>query len=577
MNLNGLWRFMVDQDPEYHKGIDYSKPISLLHWETVNVPGCWNKYGARYDLFEGVAWFVREFDLKELPAEPVARLHFGGINYLADVYLNGQKVGAHEGGYTAFELDVSKALRPVLNRLAVRVDNRHLKMRLPAVLGWYNYGGIHRDVTLSVTGISRLEHVRVNATPQPNGASGMILVHAAPSRQALSVKARIMDAEGGCLWEGKNPVREGQVMLNFNLNKAQPWSTQTPRLYKCCLELVSGSIIVDQREISFGIRKIETDGARILLNGQPLFLRGMCYLYDHPASGVVFDREAIGRDLDDLQDMGVNCLRSHFPVPDIFLDECDRRGMTLWLEVPIYCIAPAAGAGGSIFAEGSVQSLAMQMLGEMVEQAANHPSVILWSVGNECNADHPEAVNFFRACVEEVRALDKTRLISYASLYGGIGCLAELVDAVGINEYYGWYERIAQDGTVESAPEKNWPFDLFKLDDCLRKVAPLGKPVMLTEFGADAEPGFRSAALDLWSEDYQAVLLQKHIEIAGNFPEVCGVFPFCYADYRDPSKPRNHHWRGINLKGVVDYNRNHKLSRQTVMDAYRKIKRKYES
>ncbi|MDD5483954.1 MAG: glycoside hydrolase family 2 TIM barrel-domain containing protein [Kiritimatiellae bacterium] len=568
INLNGKWRFMVDQDPEYHRHFDYSKAVCLGRWEEVKVPGCWNKYDARYDLFEGVAWFVRDFDAGKLPEEHVARLNFGGVNYLADVFLNGQKVGSHEGGYTAFDMDASKVLQNGKNRLAVRVDNRHLKMRLPAVIGWYNYGGIHRDVTLTVTRVSRIAGVRVDAAPQGAGAKGTLVVATATASSELTVRARIMNSEGVCLWRGEGPVRDTQGKFSFELEKARPWSPETPQLYHCEVELLAGAEVLDRRGISFGIRTLAAEGARILINGKPLFLRGMCYIYDHPATGVVFDPDVVKHDLDDLQAMGVNCLRSHFPAPDFFLDECDRRGMMLWLEAPIYCLNPKSSAGGTAFSDSSVKNLAVNMLREMVLQAVNHPSVIIWSVGNECNAEHPEAEAFFRACVEQVRALDRSRLIGYASYYGNIGCLQDQADVIGINQYWGWYERIRQDGAVETAPAINWPCDLSKLDACLREKSALGKPLLLTEFGADAEPGFRSAGLDLWSEDYQAALIQKHMEIAGKYPAVCGTFPFCYADYRDPSKPVNHHWRGINLKGVVDYHRNHKLAWPAVQKIY---------
>ncbi len=568
LDLNGTWRLAADQDPEYHRGLDYSRPTPLDHWETVPVPGCWNTCGPRYDLFEGVAWLVREFEAPDLPEEPVARLRFGGVNYLCDVFLNGRKVGTHEGGYTAFDLDVSAALRPGANRLAVRVDNRHLNMRLPAVLGWYNYGGIHRGVVLSVTRRGRIGRLKAEAAPSGAGASGALTVHTEGAPGAWRVRARIADPAGACLWEGEGPVRDARCRLGFELGRAAPWAPEKPRLCRCAVELLDGGGVADRREALFGVRKLETSGAQILLNGNPLYLRGMCYLYDHPESGVVFDPAAVRRDLDDLQALDVNCLRSHFPPPDYFLDECDRRGLMLWLEVPIYCVAPDSGTGGSIFAAGSVQSLALGMLREMVEQAANHPSVIIWSVGNECNAEHPESAAFFKACVDQVRALDATRLVGYASLYGAAGCLADLVDVIGINEYWGWYDRIAQDGVTEKPPARTWPCDLSALENCLARQARLGKPLLLTEFGADAEPGFRSAGRELWSEDYQAALLGAQLDMAARHSAVCGTFPFCYCDYRDPSKPVNRHWHGINLKGVVDYQRKHKSAWETVRQAY---------
>jgi beta-glucuronidase len=194
--------------------------------------------------------------------------------------------------------------------------------------------------------------------------------------------------------------------------------------------------------------------------------------------------------------------------------------------------------------------------------------VVLWSVGNECNTDHPEAVAFFAACVRRVRELDPSRLISYASLYGRVGCVKELVDVVGVNEYWGWYDRCSQDGCRETEPPVTLPIAIPDLEACLAEKAALGKPVLLTEFGADAVPGYRSQSCDLWSEDYQAALIRRTLEIARQYPCVCGTFPFLYQDYRDPSKPVNHHWHGINLKGVVDYRRNRKLAWQAVREVY---------
>ncbi len=565
--LDGTWHFAIDQDPEYHRQEDYSRPVSLKHWEQVPVPGCWNLYGEKYDLFEGVAWFAREFDLRDLPADPVARVNFEAVNYIADIYLNGQHVGSHEGGYTAFAIDVSDAVVPGKNRLAVRVDNRHLKVRLPAVLGWYNYGGIHRHVSLTVTPRVQIANVRVNAKPAGDGAEGSVVVSTTACDGTLAVGAKIRNRAGECVWQGEATGAAGSSFsLPFTLNNARLWSPRSPGLYSCTAEIGDGINILDQRTYTFGVRTLETSGQQILMNGSPLVLNGICYLYDHPATGVTFDSDVVAKDLDDLQELGVNCLRSHFPVPDSFLDECDRRGMMLWLEVPIYCVAPPSESCGSAFAEDSVQALALQMLREMIEQAANHPSVILWSVGNECNTDHPESLAFFRACVEQVRALDDTRLISYAALYGGVGCIADLVDVIGVNEYWGWYDRISYDGSKTEAVVL--PIELPELTACLAEQSRLGKPLLLTEFGADAVPGFRSPASELWSEDYQAQLLRVQFAIASRYPAVCGTFPFLYEDYRDPSKPINNYWHGVNYKGIVDYRRNRKLAWNTVRGVY---------
>lgn len=564
LSLDGLWYFALDQDPEYHLGYDYSRNTSLRHWERVRVPGCWNRYAERYDLYEGVAWFVREFDLPQIPEAPVATLHFGAVNYLADVYLNGQHLGTHEGGYTAFSVDATKAIQAGRNRLAVRVDNRHLRMRLPAVLGWYNYGGIHRGVTLTVNRRAHLESVRISAEPVGDGASGRL--HVSASSPDLALQATVRDPEGAVVWS--YGATGGPWEIDFSLDSARRWSPREPFLYELQVTLSDADGLLDRRECTFGVRRLSAEGTRLLLNGGPVHLRGICYLYDHPACGVTYDSDVVRADLDDLQSLGVNCLRSHFPLPEAFLDECDRRGMMLWLEVPIYCVHPSSGQSGTVFAEDSMEVLATQMVREMVEQAHNHPSVVIWSVGNECNTDHPESVAFFRACVHQVRALDSTRLISYAALYGAVGHIAECVDVISLNEYWGWYDRISFDGSRETEPLPEFPLQLPQLEACLAEKAALGKPMLLSEFGADAEPGFRSSAGELWSEEYQAELLARQLEIAAEYEEVRGTFPFLYNDYRDPSKPINHYWRGTNLKGVVSYARHHKVGWERLRGIY---------
>ncbi len=564
IDLAGDWAFHIDQDPEYHRHLDYSQPTPLHHWERVPVPGCWNRYAERYDLFEGVAWFVREFDVEALPTDLVATLHFGAVNYLADVFLNGCHLGRHEGGYTAFAMDAAAALRPGANRLAVRVDNRHLRLRLPAVLGWYNYGGLHRGVRLHLTRRGRLTDVRVSAAPAGAGATGRLSV--AASAPGLRLHAVIRDPAGHAVWSGESDL--GQWQTDFSLPQAEPWSPDCPRRYHLDVRLSDAEGDIDRHDCRFGIRRLEAVGQQLRLNGEPVQLRGLCYLYDHPACGVAWDPGVAAADLDDLQALGVNCLRSHFPLPEPFLDACDERGLMLWLEVPIYCLHPAADQAGSAFADTDLAALARQMVGEMVQQAHNHPSVVIWSVGNECNTDHPESVAFFRDCVAAARALDPDRLISYAALYGGVGHLGDLIDVVSLNEYWGWYDRIRQDGTDAADARPSLPLELPQLEACLREKAALGKPVLLSEFGADAEPGFRSDDLALWSEDYQAALIARQLAIAGACPAVCGTFPFLYNDYRDPSKPVNHHWHGVNLKGVVGYDRRPKLAWQALQAAY---------
>jgi len=210
--------------------------------------------------------------------------------------------------------------------------------------------------------------------------------------------------------------------------------------------------------------------------------------------------------------------------------------------------------------------------------ARSHPSVILYGLGNECNVENPEAEPFFAELAARARQLDPTRLLSYAALYAAVGPLSRLVDVVGINEYWGWYDKNVNrlgwgSGQAASAERQGEPREPIDLGVFVEKVGALArtvdKPLLLTEFGADSVPGLRSASRELWSEDYHADLLAETFAAVAGFPEIVGTFPFCFADYRDPSKYINDYWDGLNYKGLVSYARRPKRAYYAVRAAYR--------
>ena len=586
INLNGQWRFLADLDPEYHRqNSDYAAPEwDRRHWELRPVPACWNKYAERYELFEGVCWFARAFDLPEWSEEMIGVLRFGAVNYAAEVFVNGQHAGSHVGGYTEFTLDVSHLLKRGENVIAVKVDNRRQRILLPDCLGWFNYGGIHRDVELEITRRARIEWVGVEAAPQGCGAAGRLRVEVRQrSDDVLWLQATIRDPQEQVIWQATFAPNEGQAEVGFAIAEAAPWSLAHPALYRLELALQIAGQSVDALSARFGIRHIRAEGDRLLLNGEPLWLKGICNIGDHPAVGICYDEGIERRDLDELQSLGVNAMRFHFPPPRQFLDECDRRGMLICTEVPIYCLTAGEGKT-STFANPAFIALGQQMLGEMVRAHYNHPSIILWSIGNECQVSHADAPGFFRQMAAAVRALDRSRLLTYASLYGEMGEVGEIVDVIGVNEYWGWYDRVGR------TPDRDRPLptevittpdgsrqisvgalDLSRLskelDDKARRYH---KPILFTEFGADALPGYRSAERALWSEDYQAHFLERSLALMMESPGVCGAFPFLYQDYPDPSKYTNSYWNGLNLKGIVSYDRTPKLAFETLREMYTK-------
>ena len=237
LNLNGQWDFIADLDPKYHEDPrpypthPYSQPDhNRRHWRKVTVPGLWQKYGERYDIFEGVCWFAREFEMEK--AYPHAFLRFEGVNYACGVYVNGKYAGGHEGGYTEFALDVSAAIQPGKNHIAVRVDNRAATIKWPPCLGYFNYGGIHRSVTLELADDAFMENVSFFADPDVSG--WLLNVRASVSAgegEALTLRVSCHDqiaafSDSGGVFEGR-----------LSLPGAQSWTPESPVLYPIRLEL----------------------------------------------------------------------------------------------------------------------------------------------------------------------------------------------------------------------------------------------------------------------------------------------------------------------------------------------------
>jgi beta-glucuronidase len=572
IDLTGTWDFVADLDPKYHAiyGGFHLPEADRRHWRPVPVPGVWQKYGERYDIFEGVCWFAREFDAPALPEAERALLQFDGVNYRTEVFLNGQPVGSHEGGYTAFVLDVTTALRAGRNHLAVQVDNRATTIKWPPCLGYFNYGGIHRAVRLEISDGPALEDVTLTAVSDDTGWTLAVGGRVRGMRPGLIVRVGIGD---GFSWEDVIGD-DGTLDVRVPCFDTPAWSPDDPHLELVAVELLDEAhAAIDRQACAFGFRTLAMRDGCVHLNGQPYPLKGVCYVYDSPVSGLVMTPEQIAADLALMKEAGCNAVRCHYPMDAAFYDACDRLGLLVWIEPPVYCYHPGDAETGTRFADPAWLALAQGMAREMIAVARNHPSVAIYGIGNECNTANPEADAFFRALAATVRAADPTRLLSYAALYGIVGPLAGIVDVLGINSYYGWYDQIFQDGSDarrEAGDGTKRPIDLAPmrrmLDTVLADAPDLA--LLLTEFGADAVPGYRAAARDLWSEDYQADLLREIFTLAHDYPRIAGTFPFCFSDYRDPSKILNAHWNEQNLKGMVDYSRRKKLAFTALQEEY---------
>lgn len=505
-NARGFHR---DLSPRDDARIEYDFARS----PTLAVPGDWNSQEPRLLLYEGTLWYQRSFD-----AHPAAGrrsfLHFGAANYEARVFVNGDEVGGHTGGFTPFDLEVTAALRDGRNSLVVSVDATRRRDGVPALdTDWWNYGGLTRDVLLVEVPESFLCDYRI-------GLDGIEVLVDGPA-PAQSVRVAIGSHEIALVTDARGGAR---APLPF---APERWSPGRPKLYDVTLAC-NGEVVHDR----IGFRSIETRGCEILLNGDPLFLRGISIHEEAPLRG----GRAHGEDdarllLGWARELGCNFVRlSHYPHDEPMARVADELGLLVWEEIPVYW---------EIDWESPVAlECATGQLRELILRDRNRASVIFWSLANE-TLPKPARLEFLRSLAGTARALDPTRLLTTALLTlpsseGRMRIedpLGEIVDVLAVNEYFGWYYGEPEGVTWESA------FD---------------KPLVMSELGADALAGFRGGSDERYTEEFQARFYERQIAMLETIPFLRGLSPWILQDFRSPRR---------NLPGIQDhYNRKGLLS-----------------
>lgn len=564
IKLNGLWKFTIDMGACGTPYFDVDFPRDF--WDLVYVPSVWNFYKDIYYLYEGIGWYVKEFYIEEFDDFSFAEIYFEGVNYICEVYLNGKKIGIHEGGYTPFSFDISEFLKKGRNILVVKVDNRRHLLRMPYVVGWFNYGGIHRPVYIKIS-----KKVKIDA----------FVLYFEEENGVVDYKVKLknlddkfyyflnIEDENGFLYEAKDKINDFIGKIEFPLKKFEKWFPDLPKTYKLSFGIIDeNGNLLDKVEKNFGIRKLKVENYKIFINDKEIKLKGINYLPINPVDGLVFTEEMIKKDLKLIKELNANIIRVHFPLSEEFFNLCDKEGIMVWCDIPVYCLEKYAGVPEDFFTKEENYKLAEQYFKETFSYYNHHPSIITWSIGNENSTFLPGAGEFFYKLVEYARKLEKNRFISYACLIlmrNEDESFFEKLDIIGLNEYFGWYDKLGKH--YEKWEEKNFDLKIVKekLSEFFNKHK---KPVAITEFGADSLPGFRADKFVLGSEDYHSMLLQESFKIFREFPQITGYFPFSFNDYPDPSKPNVRFWSDqINHKGVVSFNR----SKKAVFDTLKKI------
>ena len=506
--------------------------FDLAHSPVTTLPSSWLTEAPELRHYQGLIWYQRTFKAQRSGQRQFLR--FGAANYKTVVYLNGEPVGRHEGGFTPFAFEVTKLLREGENQVTVGVDSQATPATVPPpVTDWENYGGITRPVRLISTAGTYVDDAWVRLT-----RDGQLAVDAhLDGAQAAHNAIRLRIAELGLDAAGTTDAQG-----NWHATLAAPralsrWSPQSPKLYDVAID--AGE---DHWRDRIGFRTVEVRGADILLNGQPIFLRGISLHEEEIGPNPTRDitpaaaRALLAEVKDGLHGNYVRL--AHYPHSEVMTRMADEMGLLVWSEVPVYWLVA--------WSNPDTLAAARRMLAENILRDRNRASIAIWSVANETPLSEARNV-FLRTLVSDVRQLDDTRLVSAALLVERDAKasvptmtlndpLADALDVLAINTYNGWYtpDRLA-----------DLPGSIWHL--------PANKPLIFSEFGADAKAGFKDerAAPRKFSEEFQADYYRRTLEMADRVPTLRGLSPWILKDFRSPRRQNPDFQQGWNRKGLI--------------------------
>ncbi len=441
-SLNGSWAVIVDP---FNVGESNWKPIwkdqhatgAHVFFEyafdntiTLQVPGDWNSQRNDLVYYEGTVWYKKTFQYQPQPGQR-SFLCFGGANYIADVYCNGQKAGSHEGGFTPFQFDVTHLLKAGENEVIVRVNNQRRADAIPALnYDWWNYGGITRDVDLVTTPGNYIQDYFIQL--QKNDTSHIAgWVQVAGSNGLQKVSIHIPDLH---IHYTTQTNAAGRANISIAAHPAL-WSPEHPHLYTVQIATATDTVVE-----AIGFRTIAVKGTEIVLNEQPIFLRGINIHEQIPQrAGRAYSETDAAMLLGWAKELGCNFVRlTHYPHNEHMVRMADKMGILLWEEIPLW--------QGIQFSNPVILAKANRLLDEMIERDKNRSAIILWSLSNETTSSESRDTTL-TAMAAHARALDPTRLITSAFnhvAYKGNtvtidDSLSKVLDVVGVNEYIGWY------------------------------------------------------------------------------------------------------------------------------------------
>jgi beta-glucuronidase len=545
-SLDGIWSFAVDTDGRGRTDGWWRNrlpgagemPVPASYNDITTDPAVRNHIGD--------VWYQTTVRVPRGWAGQRVVLRFDAATHRAVVWVGDVQVAEHEGGYTPFEADVTEHVRPgELVRVTAVVDNTLTWQSIPPGVvedspsgpqqiywhDFFNYAGLHRSVWLYSTPAAHVSDVTV--VTGLDGATGTVDYRVeVDGAQGAAVRARLVDADGAAVAQA-----DGAAGV-LPVTDVHPWRPGEGYLYELQLELLDGSDVVDAYSLPVGVRSVEVRGTQFLINGEPFYFRGFGMHEDHPVVGKGYDDALVARDIELLGWVGANSFRtSHYPYAEEFLDFADRHGIVVIDETA--AVGLNMGLGGGIFggqgyttyspetANDATREVHAQAIRELVARDKNRPSVVLWSIANEPESDTDGARDYFEPLFDLTRKLDPSRPVGFVNVMlapHGTCQVSQFADVLMLNRYYGWYVNTGDLAGAEQA----WQAEL-------EAWAGDGKPIIITEYGADTLAGLHDVVAQPWSEEYQVEYLDMNHRVFDRVDAVVGEQVWNFADFATKS------------------------------------------
>ena len=613
LTLNGEWSYIVDPmnnglpETSFFGGFPKNKiqktGMELIEYNfetasTIQIPGAWNALDERLFFYRGPVWLYKKFNYSP-KKEALTHLYIEGSNFTTKVFLNGSIVGEFEGGYVPFNFDISKYLIEGENILLVQTDNTLNESSVPTQkTDWWPWGGIVGDVYVVETPKRFIQNAYLQLNPD-NFSEALFKLQMNKKSSGHTIKLEIPDLQFKAEYKTNSL---GAIKENIKINP-QLWSPANPKLYE--IKISSDAEIISDE---IGFRSIKTLGQKIYLNNREIQFKGIA-MHSEPIGipGPAFSKAHFQKLLSTAKDLNINFIRAaHYPYTRHLAKVADQFGLMLWEEVPVYWNID--------WDNSNTLNIAKNQIKRLVQRDQNRASVVVWSVANETPLSSSR-MKFLNALLAEIELNDSSRLSTAALLSGSEeqfrslvlvlalqgaksqwvspkekaiflsiidqaniqidsdlsfsisidDPLGESVDLISYNEYFGWYyvtfftdQMMISEGTLRKL--------MFEVMPDIKISSSFNKPIHISEFGAGAKYGNHTSKI--WSEEYQAMLYKHQLEMLSNNPQIKGISPWVFKDFRAMLRPLPGIQDFYNRKGLIDEKGNKKEAFEVLADFY---------